>query len=105
VPSPSAIASTDPRGASLTAACNARLSPGAQKAVKAGPAKVAPAHIGRILELRGTAPDSASVAAPKVMSCCARSSVPDISVSCVCICRSYLCADAPARITTGQGGQ
>ena len=35
----------------------------------------------------------------------ARSSVLGVSVSCVCICRPYLCADAPARITTGQGVQ
>ena len=35
VSSPNTIASTDPRGASVTAACNARLSPGAQNAVKA----------------------------------------------------------------------
>ncbi len=103
--SPNAIARTDPRGARVTAACNARLSPGAQNAVKAGPAKLAPGHIGRIPELMGTAPDSASVAAPRAMSCCTRSSVPGVCLSSVRISRSYLCGGARVRTTTGQGGQ
>jgi alpha-galactosidase len=54
-----------------------------------------------LADMAGVVPEDVVVP----LNCCARSSVLGASVSCGCICRSYLCADAPARITTGRGGQ
>jgi hypothetical protein len=66
---PIETAKTDPRGARATAACMAKLSPGAQATVKAGPATAAPAQTARIRACSGTPPLSPKVAEPSDNSC------------------------------------